>query len=309
MITSKNIWKHFLMQESTSNNRFVVDLLATLQRERFSLSGWWHFLARSWQMSCATAKAHPALKHSWLRTTLLFSALALIILLATFLSSGTAVLLHLLPGFVFCVAWQQCDLFWHLGLNRRVHTGELLPRVGIANIITGLRGLAASYLLGRLFGGLSTPSTFALLVFLFGIITDILDGLVARYTQTQSRLGQIIDSEADFCLYLALTLILIQNNVLPLWLGVAMLLRFCVPLLAALVSYFLLARPVRFGSTLWGKGAGIAQSLYFFALLAPPRLASLAHIINFPMLIITLALLIVAPIAQIVANMAARPLR
>ncbi len=295
------------MQKNVSpDNQFVVDLLATLKREHFSPSSWWHFLAHSWKMSCATANEYPELKRSWLHTTLLFSALTGILLLITFLSSGSSVLLHLLPGFVFCVAWQQSDLFWHLGLNRSIETGALLPRIDIANMLTGLRGLAACYLLGRLFGGLSTPSTLALLVFLFGIITDIMDGIWARRTRTQSRLGQIMDSEADFCLYLALTLILVQNGVLPLWLGIMMLLRFCIPLFAALISYFMLARPVRFGSTLWGKGAGIAQSLYFLLLLAPPQLAYLASIINLPLLIITLILLIAAPVAQIVANVVPR---
>jgi phosphatidylglycerophosphate synthase len=293
------------MQKSAfPDNQFVVDLLTTLKREHFSPSGWWHFLVRSWHISRATANEHPELKRSWLHTTLLFSVLTGILLLITFLHSGASVLLHLLPGFIFCVAWQQSDLFWHLGLNRRVQTGKMLPRVGIANILTGLRGLAASYLLGRLSGGLSTPSTLALLVFLFGILTDILDGLWARRTRTQSRLGQIMDGEADFCLYLTITIILLQNNVLSLWLGMLMLLRFCLPLLAALASYFLLARPVRFGSTLWGKGAGIAQSLYFLLLLAPPQLAPLTHAINLPLLLITLALLIAAPIAQIVGNVA-----
>jgi phosphatidylglycerophosphate synthase len=286
------------------DNQFVVDLIATLKREHFSLSSWWHFLARSWHMSRATANEHPELKRSWLHTTLLFSILTGMVLLITFLNSGSSVLLHLLPGFVFCVAWQQSDLFWHLGLNRSVETGELLPRVGIANILTGLRGLAASYLLGRLIGGLSTPSTLALLVFLFGISTDILDGLWARRTRTQSRLGQIMDGEADFCLYLAITIILLQNNILSLWLGILMLLRFCVPLFAALASYFLLARPVRFGSTLWGKCAGIAQCLYFLLLLAPSQLGPLTHAIDLPLLLITLALLIAAPIAQIVGNVA-----
>ncbi|HEV2659951.1 MAG TPA: CDP-alcohol phosphatidyltransferase family protein, partial [Ktedonobacteraceae bacterium] len=295
------------MQKNVSpDNQFVVDLLTTLKREHFSPSGWWHFLAHSWNMSCATANKHPELKRSWLHITLLFGVLAGILLLITFLSSGTSALLHLLPGLVFCVAWQQSDLFWHLGLNRRVETGELLPHVGIANILTGLRGLAASYLLSRLIGGLATPSALALLVFLCGILTDILDGLWARRARTQSRLGQIMDGEADFCLYLALTFILVQNGVLPLWLGILMLLRFCVPLLAALASYFLLAKPVRFGSTLWGKGAGIAQCLYFLLLLAPSQLTPLTHALNLPLLLITLALLIAAPSAQIVGNVAQR---
>jgi phosphatidylglycerophosphate synthase len=288
------------MQENApTSNQFVVDLLTTLKKDRFSPAGWWHFLVRSWEMSCATANAHPTLKHSWLHTTLLMAILTALTLIITCFTEGVATTLRLLPGFIFCVAWQQSDLFWHLGLNRQVQTGKLLQHIGIANTLTVLRGLGASYLLGRLFGSLSTPSMLALLVFLFGIVTDILDGQLARHTQTQTRLGRIADGEADFCLYLALTLILIQNSVLPLWLGIVMLLRFCVPLLAALISYFLFAHQVHFGSTIWGKYAGVAQSLYFFVLLAPPQLTFIPHIINLPLLIITLVLLILAPAAQI----------
>jgi phosphatidylglycerophosphate synthase len=329
-----------------SENAFVVDLLTTLRHEKFSPKAWGRFLARSWWMSWQTAQAHPTLKRSWARVTMLIGSLAIAIIAASVFFEGWASTLRLLPAFLFCAAWQQSDLFWHLGLNRqnritppvllsgseasvaltddgqgdtslplsRIDSGPnreqgrqaiLLPTVGIASTFTWLRGLAACYLIGRLVGGLATANGLALLVFLAGIITDILDGQVARYTHTSSKLGQIADGEADFCLYLSITLILIQNGVLPLWLGLVMLLRFCIPLLAALGSYFLLAHPVRFGSTSWGKYAGLAQCLYLLLLLAPPQLAFFARLINLPLLIITLALLIIAPGAQIVANVRA----
>src|SRR5258708_18094773 len=140
-----------------------------------------------------------------------------------------------------------------------------------------------------------------------GVIAGILDGEVARLTGMKSKLGQIGDGEADFCLYLAITLILIQNAALPLWPGIIMLLRFCVPLLAAVGSYFLFARPVRFGSTVWGKSAGLAQCLYFLVLLIPPAFKPLTQFASLPLLIATLSLLVVAPIAQVVANIRAMP--
>ncbi len=130
--------------------------------------------------------------------------------------------------------------------------------------------------------------------------TDILDGEFARRTETQSKLGQIADGEADFCLYLAITLISIQNSILPLWLGVVILLRFLIPLIAGLSSYFLFAHPVRFGSTILGKYAGLALCLYYLVLLAPGQLVFLTRFINLPLLIATLILLIVAPFAQII---------
>ena len=326
-----------------SENAFVVDLLTTLRNEKFSPAAWGRFFARSWRMSWQTAQAHPTLKHSWARVTLLICSLAIAILVANVFLEGPVSTLRLLPAFLFCVAWQQSDLFWHLGLNRRTEVipsvllsgnetsatslddGQrdaslplsrtcprqerqaiLLPTVGIASTFTWLRGLAASYLIGRLSGGLATPAGLALLVFMVGIATDILDGQVARRMHMSSKLGQIADGEADFCLYLSITLVLIQNSVLPLWLGLVMLLRFCIPLLAALGSYFLFAHPVRFGSTLWGKYAGLAQSLYLLLLLAPSRLAFITRLVNLPLLTITLALLVIAPIAQIAANVQAK---
>ncbi len=287
-------------QAMGSENACVVDLLITLHNEKFTPLAWWHFLGRSWDMSWRTANAHPTLKRSWIRVTLFISVLALALVITSFVLEGTTPALHLLPGFLFCVAWQQSDLFWHLGLNR--HGGKLLPVVGIANTCTWLRALGASFLIGRLVGGVNTPSWLALLVFLSGIATDILDGQLARRTGTQSTLGQIGDGEADFCLYSAIAIILIQNSVLPLWLGLIMLLRFFIPLLAALGSYFLFAHPVHFGSTVWGKYAGLAQCLYFLVLLAPPHIIFITTYAQLPLLVITLVLLVVAPMTQILNN-------
>ena len=286
-----------------SQNQFVVDLLTSLRKEKFSPRGWWHFIVHSWEMSWHTAQAHPTLKHSWVRITLFISTLVLAMLIVDLFIEGPGLTAHLLPGFFFCVVWQQSDLFWHLGLNRQVKTGELLPKVGIANTLTWLRALGASYLLGRLIGGVSTPSWLVLLVFLSGVVTDVLDGQVAHFTQTQSKLGQIGDGETDFCLYTAIAIVLMQNGVLPFWLGMVMLLRFLGPLFAVVGSYFLFARPIRFGSTVWGKYAGLAQCIYFLALLAPRQLEFITRFIDVPLLIVTLVLLFVAPVAQLTEHL------
>lgn len=169
-------------------------------------------------------------------------------------------------------------------------------------MLTHVRGVVASFLLGRLVGGLATPVWLALVCFLVGILTDIQDGQVAQRTHTQSKLGQLLDGETDFFLYLALTFILLQNGILPLWIAIVMVGRFLVPLLAALASYFLLARRVQFGSTRWGKLAGLAQCLYFGVLLAPIQLSGLKNVLNLPLLLITLALLVTAPTMQIIGN-------
>lgn len=288
-------------------NRFVMELLTLLRKDRFSAMAWWEFLKRSWQMSSQTAGENPSLLRSWRRMTSVISLLSLAILLLTLTLEGSTAALRLFSGLVFFVVWQQSDLFWHLGLNRRELESPLYPRLGSAIYLTWLRALAASFLLARLIGGLPTSSTLALLVFLIGVATDILDGQFARRTHTTSRLGQIGDGETDFSLYLALTLILIQNGVLPIWLGLLMLARFILPLIAALASYFLLTRAIRFGSTIPGKLAGLFQTLYFLLILAPMQFAPLLRPLQLPLLILTVLCLLLAPLAQLIANL--RPTR
>jgi phosphatidylglycerophosphate synthase len=285
--------------QSSSQETFAVDVVTELRNDHFSLHAWGRFFRRSWMLSLQTAYDNPSLCSSWRRFTCLVALLALLALIGNSLLLGVSDTFSLLPGFVFCVAWQQCDLFWHLGLNRAVRGGALLPRLGLANKLTWIRGLAASYLLGRLVGGLPTPSMVALAIFLCGIGTDILDGLIARHTGTQSKLGQIADAETDFCLYLSLTVILLCNGVLPWLFGLIMLLRFIIPCVVALLSYLAFARPVDIGSTTWGKYAGLAQCLSFLVLLAPAPFSMLTHLLSIPLLSVTSCLLIIAPVAQI----------
>jgi phosphatidylglycerophosphate synthase len=293
---------HIMHQTANNENQFVVDILTDLRNEKFSFSAWMHFLGSSWKRSRATARVNPVLKDSWLHTTIFIGAFALAILIVNFFVEGPIAPLRLIPGFLFCVAWQQSDLYWHLGLNRQIRTGTLLNVIGAATTLTLLRGLGAFYLLGRFIGRMNTPSWLLLLVFLFGVITDILDGQIARKTQTQTKYGQIADGEADFCLCLAIACILIQENILPFWFGLFIFLRFMIPLLAAIVSYFLFAHPVQFGSTIWGKVAGLALCFYFLLLLAPGQLILLVRFFYRPLSIMTLLLLAIAPLAQIARN-------
>jgi len=298
-----------MLQTTDSDNQFVADILTDLRNEKFSPLAWMHFLGSSWERSRVTARANPALKHSWIQTSFLIGSLALAILVVNFIVDGSIATLRLMPGFLFFVGWQQCDLYWHLGLNRQSRTGKLLHVIGAATILTLLRGLGASYLLGRFIGGIYTPLWLILLVFLGGIITDILDGQIARRTQTQTKYGQIADGEADFCLYLAIACTLIHEGILSPWFGLFVLLRFTMPLFAAIASYFLFARPVRFGSTTWGKAAGLALCFYFLLLLAPDQLIFLTSYLHRPLSIVTLLLLAIAPLAQIARNIRDSKLR
>jgi len=290
-------------QAAESINRQVLDMLLVLRDEQFRPKAWLRFFALSWKLARETANQYPGLKRSWLRTSLFLSLLALMILFLVFFFEGPETGFRLLPVFIFCVGWQISDLHWHLGLNHASTSNKLFSFVGVANTLTLIRGVGASFLLARLASGLTTSNALMLPAFLCAIATDILDGQIARLTKTQSKLGQILDGEADLFLWLAVTLILVQHAMLPLWFILVVLFRFFLPLIAALTSYFALARPVRFGSTRVGKYAGIAQGLYYCVLLAPPPLAMFSHYLNAPLLLLTIMLLVIAPLAQFWANL------
>lgn len=291
-----------MLQTTDNENQFVHEILSDLRNERYSFQAWVHFLGSSWRKSRATARAHPSLTSSWLGTTILILVLVLFILCINLVMEGLFATIRALPGFLFFVIWQQSDLYWHLGLNRQIMHGKLLRTLSPATTVTLLRGLGASFLLGRFFGGLSSPSSLILLVFLGGILTDVLDGLIARKTHTQTKYGQIADAGADFSMFLAITCILIREHTLTFWFGVLALLRFIIPLSAATASYFLFTHPVRFGSTIWGKAAGVALCLYYILLLAPNQLTVFSNVVYLPVLMTTLLLLAIAPLAQILRN-------
>ena len=296
------------MSKTTDNeHQFVVDILTDLRKDNFGFQAWIRFLGSSWRKSRVTAKGNPSLTHSWFSITILMGLLALAILIFNLFFEGPVETLHVLPGFLFFVVWQQSDLYWHLGLNRQVTTGKQLSALSTATTVTFLRGLSASYLLARCIGGISTPSLLILLALIGGIITDILDGQIARRTHTQTKYGQIADAEADFCLYLAITCILIQQHILPFWFGMFLLLRFIIPLIAAIASYFLFAHPVRFGSTLWGKLSGLAVSFYLLLLLVPAKSIIITDVLHLPLMIVTMILLAIAPMAQILRNVGEFP--
>jgi phosphatidylglycerophosphate synthase len=292
-----------MRQAAESINQQVLDMLMVLRDEQFRPKAWLSFFVFSWKMARQTANQHPPLKRSWLHTSIFLILLALMILLLVFSFEGPETGIRLLPVFIFCVGWQICDLYWHLGLNHPLFSNRLFLSVGVANTLTLIRGVGASFLLARLASGLATSTALVLPVFLCAIASDILDGQIARSTKTQSKLGQILDGEADLFLFLAITLILVQHAMLPSWFILVVLFRFFLPMIAAIISYFALTRPVRFGSTRIGKYAGIVQSLYYCVLLAPPPFTILGRSLNVPLMVLTFMLLVVAPFAQFWANL------
>ena len=57
----------------------------------------------------------------------------------------------------------------------------------------------------------------ALILIIFGGLTDYLDGLIARKFDLKTRLGAIIDPLSDKVFYLVPLIFLCKNNVIPFW--------------------------------------------------------------------------------------------
>ncbi|MBI5478731.1 MAG: CDP-alcohol phosphatidyltransferase family protein [Deltaproteobacteria bacterium] len=87
----------------------------------------------------------------------------------------------------------------------------------LANVFT-----AARFVLIPLFGflWLRGQGVQALVVFLIAVLTDILDGFIARYFHQFSRLGAILDPAADKVLLLVGYVVGALVHAIPVWLAV-----------------------------------------------------------------------------------------
>ena len=88
-------------------------------------------------------------------------------------------------------------------------------RTGTANIITGLRILCS---IALLFCSPFSPPFYAL--YLVAGLTDMIDGLIARKTNTVSTFGARLDTAADFALVAVCLWKLLPKLSLPSWLWV-----------------------------------------------------------------------------------------
>ncbi len=98
-------------------------------------------------------------------------------------------------------------------------------------------------------------------IFLFAVITDAVDGFVARVTHQITELGKILDPIADKLLLLTGIIILsLQTHLiqLPLWFVITVLSRDIIIVLGALLLHLLQGK-VKIAPSLMGKATTVAQ--------------------------------------------------
>jgi cardiolipin synthase len=93
----------------------------------------------------------------------------------------------------------------------------------------------------------------ALVVFVVACVTDALDGLIARVTNSMTELGALLDPIADKLLIFSAFVTLVLLGMLPVWLVIIVVSRDVILVLGSLVIYLLgyelKARPSFIGKT------------------------------------------------------------
>ncbi len=101
---------------------------------------------------------------------------------------------------------------------------------------------------------------YALLIFVAGGITDILDGLAARLTIQATDLGSVLDPIADkFTLITSFVLMSIYG-IIPAWITIVVISRDLIVITGCLILYFLGHSP-KIEPTIFGKASNAIQFL------------------------------------------------
>lgn len=278
---------------------FAIEVLDELRERGYRPRAWTRFLAHAWRQSRITAAAHPDLAASWARTTVTLvggtaAALAYEARLGQMETARRA-----LPLTALCFAYQQFDVYAHLGLHAPAAGAPLRREIGAPTTLTLLRGATAALLWGHLAAGRPvSPGYLGAALGLAGA-TDIADGALARRRDQATRLGAYLDAEADLSFGLATALTLAAHQRLPRWLVAVMLARWAGPFAFACASYFGAAHPVALAGTRAGKAAGLAQTAVVVAALLPTRRNNAPGRWRGPLHLASAAILVAAPITQV----------
>lgn len=132
-------------------------------------------------------------------------------------------------------------------------TGRFLTAANIVSIIRVPLALAACFFLWHGHSG------YTLLFIVLAILSDAVDGKLARMTGTVSDWGKILDPLADKIAFATLAVTLLLMQLLPLWMFIVLAGRDLL-IVAGGLLFFRKARPP--SSNIWGKLATMFLSFY-----------------------------------------------
>ena len=231
---------------------FVEHHLVELRKANFTASAWVTYVRRALAFARERALANPAAVRSILSVGLL--------LFSVTLAGSVALALLGDPGLARRVfAWTTIGLFPMIALTLlhvdlvRAPDGTPLDALGWPSVITLARvGLVPAFLVAMIGGRFQL----AFLVFACAIVSDVLDGWVARHFDQETKFGAILDPLVDilcsFWLFVGLWLGGLVPGLLFLLATARMLL-----LLVGGAYLYLTHGPVRIHSTVPGKLTGL----------------------------------------------------
>ncbi len=227
----------------------IEDLRVRVTQRRYHPWALTTFLGASVAVAGRTATRHPALVRSWRRRAL-YRALLLPLVARLLGCSPRSRILWL------TYLWQQSDVYLHLGLNRRPDARAVRMSFTLPTECTLLRAYAAA----ALASGCKRPRR----ALVCGVITDILDGYLARRLRRQTALGALLDSEYDAYLALAALAAIRRHGRRENALEQAIALRFGGQFLTGLAGFFIRSHTTAVGSTRAGKVSGTVQALALY---------------------------------------------
>ena len=136
-------------------------------------------------------------------------------------------------------------------------SGIQQDRFGAANILTSFRLFAFPPILVLLLEG---RIVLASIIYITAVITDMIDGYVARRFGQETLFGVMIDPVADILLTMALFLFLLMSGDIPLWLFIILGIRYT-QFFAGLFLLTVLDSVPHLRATATGKIVGIVQAL------------------------------------------------
>jgi cardiolipin synthase len=128
--------------------------------------------------------------------------------------------------------------------------------LNLPNFLTLIRILTIPFFLASLAYHLYTE---ALIIFVFGAVTDGLDGLAARWLHQETRLGSYLDPVADKLLVFSSYVMLGTIDVIPIWLVVMVVMRDVLILLGCAIIFYQIDEKFEARPTLIGKGSTLLQ--------------------------------------------------
>jgi phosphatidylglycerophosphate synthase len=123
---------------------------------------------------------------------------------------------------------------------RLERSGEMLKRLNLPLYLSFLRICAVPTLVFLFLSIEQIDALVALVPLLaFVFLTDLFDGLLARYLKETTRIGRIVDAAGDYILILAISWVYLVIGFIPIWLFVIVLVRLFVQAIGIIILYTL----------------------------------------------------------------------